>query len=78
MKVFLMHPDKDVELSPSLPGNSDELTRDLGLDGLLDCMAGGDSVIRRVSRLALLDPLQVPAAIIYRQQILADALEVGS
>lgn len=69
-----MHADKDVDLSPSIPGNTDELTRDLGLDGLLDTMAGGNAVIRSVSRVTLLDPLQQPLAILYRQQILADAL----
>ena len=69
-----MHADKDVDLSPPMPGNSDELTRDLGLDGLLDAMAGGNEVIHGVSQVALLDPLQQPLAIVYRQQILADAL----
>ena len=78
MKAFLMHRDRDFELGSGLPANAAELTQDLELDILFGAMAAGDSFLGEVARNAVLASLHEPAAILYRQQVLADCLELSS
>ncbi|MGN6245301.1 MAG: MutS-related protein [Motilibacteraceae bacterium] len=79
MRVRLMHPDRE------FAGPSEEeldepcvqdLIRDLELDELLDLMAGSEDQLRRSARAALLSPGLDVATIRFRQQVLADCLEV--
>jgi hypothetical protein len=74
MKALLMYPDNDYDPQAPLPPQAGELTQDLGLDILLDSMAAGDSFVRDVARQTVLYSLTETSAIIYRQQILTDAL----
>jgi DNA mismatch repair ATPase MutS len=74
MKVFLAYPDRDLDPEAALPANADALTQDLGLDILLNAMAGGDRYLRHVARTAVLDSLEDPAVIRYRQAVLDDCL----
>jgi DNA mismatch repair ATPase MutS len=74
MKAFLMHADGDFDTHSELPAHESALTQDLELNTLLDAMASGDPLLFEVARRALLLGLRDPAAIAYRQEILADAL----
>jgi len=74
MRVFLMYPDRDFRLGEGLPPNAAELTEDLELDILFDAMAAGDTLLREVATNAVLASLLDPAAILYRQHVLADCL----
>lgn len=74
MKAFLMHPDGDCDPQAPLPSQAEELTQDLGLDILFDSMAAGDSFLHDVARQTVLRSLTEISAILYRQQILTDAL----
>lgn len=78
MKAFLMHGDRDFELGIALPVNAAELAQDLELDILFDAMAAGDSFLREVASNAVLASLHEPTAILYRQQVLADCLELSN
>ena len=74
MKAHLMYRDEDFDLNASLAPNEADLVHDLDLDTVLGAMANGDEFLLRVSRTALLTGLNNPAAILYRQQVLADCL----
>jgi len=74
VKAFLMHPGQDFELEQDPPPWSADLARDLELGALLNAMAGGDKFLFDVAQRALLRGLTDPAAIRYRQDILADCL----
>jgi hypothetical protein len=74
MKVHLMYRDRDVDPEAPLPAHESDLTQDLGLDPLLDAMAGGDRYLREIAQRTLLSPLTDPEQILYRQQVLADTL----
>lgn len=74
MRPRLLHPDEDLDLDRPVPGNADELLRDLGLDDVIAGMAAGDGTIAEVARHTLLTSLQDPAVIGYRQAVLRDAL----
>jgi len=75
MRVRLLHPDHDIDLSPRLPNALIFLTEDdLELQRLYAAMAGGDSflleVAKKVVRLSVADP----DIIVHRQHILADCM----
>ncbi|MCK9170815.1 MAG: hypothetical protein M0P01_10415 [Treponema sp.] len=76
MNVHLMFNDNDFlpDTHPQCP-NHETLTDDLGLSYIIDTMAGGDEIMRASCTAALLSPLSDCRAILYRQQILTDALE---
>lgn len=74
MKVFLMHRDRDVELEPARPANTDALVQDLELDTLFDAMAGGDAYLRERAKNVILAGLTEPEDVLYRQHVLADCL----
>ena len=69
-----MHRDRDFDPSPQLPANAADLTHDLELGTLVAAMARGDEFLAGVARAALLCGLRDPAAIAYRQGVLADGL----
>jgi DNA mismatch repair ATPase MutS len=75
MKVYLMHPDRDLDLEQPLPANTGALSQDLELDTLLDAMARGDEYLSELATNCLLSSLTDPEAILYRQRILGDCLE---
>jgi hypothetical protein len=74
MKAYLMHAGQDFDLERELPPGADDLIRDLELDTLTGAMAAGDKFLADVALRAVLASLTDPAAIIYRQHVLADCL----
>ena len=75
MRVFLMYPDQDFRLGEGLPPNAAGLTQDLELDILFDAMSAGESFLREIVSNAVLASVHDPAAILYRQHVLADCLD---
>jgi hypothetical protein len=74
MRVRLLHEDRDLDLQAGLPPQADDLIRDLELGMLVEAMAAGDPFLAEVARRVLLTGVADPAAIGYRQQVLADCL----
>lgn len=74
MKVHLLYQDQDFDFTASPPAGHEALTQDLELATLLRAMAAGEAFLADVSRKVLLTSLRDPAAIRYRQQVLADCL----
>jgi hypothetical protein len=74
MKVHLAYRDRDLDPEAEPPANADVLTQDLGLDLLLGTMARGDKFLFQVARATVFASLHDPAAIRYRQAVLADCL----
>ncbi len=74
MKVFLMHRDRDVDLTSELPESADALVQDLELGTIFRAMAADDQFLYEMAARALLSPLAGPDEITYRQQVLADAI----
>ena len=75
MRVRLLHPEHDVDLSPRLPNTLIYLNEDdLELQRLYKAMADDDSFLLEVAQKVV--PLTVadPDVIVYRQQVLADCL----
>ena len=72
MKAHLMFRDTDFDVNQPLPANADQLVHDLDLDTLLAAMAGKDELVKTVSKVAILDGLDDPDDITYRQHVLAD------
>ena len=76
MKALLMYRDRDFELLRASPWNAQAVTQDLGLETVLEAMAGGDEFVLEVARKALVGSVQNDAGtVLYRQEILKDALE---
>lgn len=75
MKAYLMHRAKDFDLDAPIVPLAGALVQDLGLDVLLDAMAGGDEFLREVAKKALLQSLRSSEDILYRQEVLKDCLE---
>ena len=75
MKALLLHPDRTFDISPPLPWNAPDLTKDLELETLLLGMAGSDPFLLDVARRVLLSGLQNDLrTILHRQQALKDSL----
>jgi MutS domain V len=74
MRAFLMHQDQDLDTASDLPPVTHAVTKDLELDRLLVVMAAGDQFLFDIARRAVASSLTDPAAISYRQQVLADAI----
>jgi hypothetical protein len=75
MKAFLMHAERDFDLTADLPAQTHTVTQDLELGTLLRAMAAGDELIFDVAKRALLLSLRDPESIEYRQQVLTECLE---
>ena len=74
MKPYLMFGDQTFDPHQALPGQADDLLKDLELEVLLDAMAAGDDFIYEVSQTALLTSLVDAEAIRFRQEILKDCI----
>ncbi|GAB2579233.1 DNA mismatch repair protein MutS [Microlunatus antarcticus] len=68
----LLSPDHQLDLDADPPWPAPDLVVDLQLDPVLDAMADGDALIRRVATQVLLAPLNAPGSIVYRQEVAAD------
>ena len=75
MKAFLMFRDKNFDVNMKLPWNAEHLLKDLELDTILDSMSIGDKFIREVSSKVLLSGSKDMRTILYRQDVLKDALK---
>jgi len=75
MKVFLLYPDRDFDLSQELPPNTADLSQDLALNVLFKAMAQGDDFLLEVARRVVLTSLDRVDDIVYRQDILKDCLK---
>jgi hypothetical protein len=75
MKVRLLYPDEDVDLSPRLPEFlRRQLDDDLELARLYQAMAAGDSFLLEVAQRVVPLSETDPANIVYRQHVLADCM----
>ena len=74
MKAFLMYADRDFDPQAPLPPNAAELVQDLGLEVIFDAMSGDDPFLQEVAKSAVQSSLTEPSEILYRQQILIDAM----
>lgn len=70
-----MFRDRDIDLNAPAVANQADLVHDLGLNTLLQAMAGNDRFLHEVATHALLTSLTVSEEIMYRQHIFADCLE---
>lgn len=74
MKVHLLRPAEADEPPVDPPANADVLVDDLGLEALIGAMARGDRFLERVARRTVLVGLTEEADILYRHDVLRDAL----
>ncbi|MGC2798719.1 MAG: DNA mismatch repair protein [Mycobacterium sp.] len=75
MKVRLLHPEHDVDLTSRLAWRVDALiTDDLELNRIYDAMAAGDKFLLETAKAVLTPSITDPAVITYRQHVLADTL----
>jgi len=74
MKVYLMYKDRDFEKDTQIPKNADTITKDLGLDVILEAMAKGDKLVYDVARKAIFLSLTDLKEILYRQEIIKDSI----
>lgn len=74
MKAHLLYEDQDFDFTAPLPDNHRDLIQDLELTTLFDAMALGDKFLFDVSMRVALAGLGDPAAIVYRQHVLADCI----
>jgi len=77
VKVHLLHRDRDFDFAAAAPPGHQDLIQDLELATLLRAMASGDKFRYDVAKKVLLASLRDPAAIRYRQQVLADCLAMS-
>lgn len=68
-----MFPDGDLEIA-ARPSLATDLDRDLGLSGVYEAMAAGDSFLQDVAQQVLPTGLRDRETILYRQRILADCI----
>ena len=74
MKAHLMYRDRDVDLQAKPAPGIPDLVQDLSLETVFDAMGAGDPYLRDVAQRVVPVGLQDPAAIRYRQEILADCI----
>jgi hypothetical protein len=75
MRVRLLHPEHDIDLSPRLPNALIFLTEDdLELQRLYNAMAGGDSFLLEVAKKVVPLSETDPDIIVYRRHVLADCM----
>ena len=75
MNVYLLYPDRDSKIEEALPGEKEELVRDLGISPVFEIMGGGSDFIKTVVKSTLLSPLTKIEEIVYRQRILKDVIQ---
>jgi hypothetical protein len=75
VKVRLLHPEHDVDLTSRLSWQVDALiTDDLELNRIYGAMAAGDKFLLETAKAVLAQTVTDPAVITYRQHVLADTL----
>lgn len=74
MKAHLLFPDSDLDIMVEPPVNQDDLIRDLGLDLLVEAMAGGDEWLAQVARSVIVQSVTDETVVRYRQSALQDCL----
>jgi hypothetical protein len=75
MKVRLLHPDHDADLTSRLAWQIDALiTDDLELNRIYDAMAAGDKFLLETAKTVLPQSITDPVVITYRQHVVADTL----
>ena len=74
MKAYLLHQKEDFDFGHEMSAHHDDLIQDLELTTLLDAMALGDKFLFDISKRVILASLSDPAAIRYRQRVLADCI----
>lgn len=74
MRPNLLLSDGDLDVDAELPAHADDVAIDLGLDGLVDVMIGGDGARHDWLRRVLLTSLTDPGTIVYRQDAVRDGL----
>ena len=75
VKVRLLHPEHDVDLTSRLAWRVDALiTDDLELNRIYDAMAAGENFLLETAKAVLTRSTTDPAVITYRQHVLADTL----
>jgi hypothetical protein len=74
VKTYLLQEKDDFNFGNELPPNHEDLIQDLGLTTLLNAMSLGDKFLFTVSKKVMLASLSDPAAILYRQRVLADCI----
>src|SRR3978361_426906 len=75
MKVRLLHPESDVDLTPRLPWQmSAFIEDDLELRRLYEAMAADDNYLLDIAKEVVPPPVTDPDIIIYRQHVLADCM----
>jgi hypothetical protein len=75
MRVRLLHPEDDIDLSPRLPNTLIFVSEDdLELRRLYNAMAAGDSFLLEVAKKVVPLSLVDPDIIVYRQHVLADCM----
>jgi DNA mismatch repair ATPase MutS len=74
MKAHLLYRDQDFNFQARLPPGHEDLVQDLELSTLLSAMAGDDKFLYDISARVVVTSLTDPAAIRYRQQVLADCI----
>lgn len=75
MNVFLVYCDRDFDWQADLPARAGDLVQDLGLNVVLNAMAGEDDFLLKVAQRAVLWSLCDRETIVYRQQALRDCVE---
>ncbi|BAB59815.1 DNA mismatch repair protein [MutS] [Thermoplasma volcanium GSS1] len=74
MNVDLLFNDTDGRVNESVPWNSNDLEKDLDLEILYNVMAGKDTYVFDVCRRTILNSVNDKSTIIYRQDVLKDAI----
>ncbi len=70
----LMFADSGFDYKKSLSKSQDAVYGDLHLKSIINAMAQGDDLIKKVAQAALLDSLRSTDTVLYRQEILCDAI----
>ena len=73
MRVHLLFADQDRDF-PNVDESTSDLVRDLGVDTVLDSMAGGDPYLREVAARVLLSGPLLPDQVAHRQAVVADTI----
>lgn len=75
MKVHLMYRNRYFNMNDPITQDQKTLTRDLGIEGILDVMANQDEFIFDVCNHAFFLNLKDRSAILYRQEVLKDCIK---
>lgn len=67
-------PAPGLDLEALLPANAEDLTRDLGLNVVIQAMAGDDTFKQEVAKVALLSGSADREVVLYRQRVMQDCL----